>query len=132
MTHLLDTDICIFATKQSPAVLGHLKRLDAGDACMSVVAYLELVHGAWKSARPAENLKAIEALAQVVPVLPLGADVALHYARIRRELEQAGTPIGPYDMLIAAHALSLDLTLVTNNTREFNRVKGLRVENWAR
>jgi tRNA(fMet)-specific endonuclease VapC len=132
MKHLLDTDICIYAIKHSPPVIAYLNDLDAGEVGMSVVAYLELVHGAWKSARPAENLRAVEDLVRVVEVVPLGAEVALHYARVRRELEKAGTPIGSYDMLIAAHALSLGLTLVTNNTREFKRVKGLRIENCAR
>jgi len=98
---------------------------------MSVVTYLELVYVAWKSQRVEANLATIEQLRLLIPVQPLDAAAAKHYGRLRASLEREGASIGSYDLLIAAHALSLDLTLVTNNLREFERVEGLRLENWA-
>ena len=98
---------------------------------MSVVTCLELVYGAWKSQRADANLEKIEELRLIIPVLPLETAVATHYGRVRTGLEKKGSPIGGYDLLIASHALSLGLTLVTNNVREFGRVEGLRLENWA-
>jgi tRNA(fMet)-specific endonuclease VapC len=98
---------------------------------MSIVTCLELVNGAWKSRRKQDNLAKVEELSQLIPVRPLDTAVADHYGRIRSELERKGSSIGAYDLLIAAHALSLDLTLVTNNLREFARIPGLRVENWV-
>jgi len=98
---------------------------------MSVVTFLELTYGACKSQRVVENLARLEQLERVVPAQPLDAQVARDYGRIRADLEQKGALIGAYDLLIAAHALSLGLTLVTNNVREFRRVPGLKVENWA-
>ena len=98
---------------------------------MSIVTYLELVYGAWKSESVKANLARIEHFQQLIPVQALNVGVAEHYGRLRTELESAGKPIGAYDLLIAAHALSLGLTLVTNNVREFSRVPGLRLDNWA-
>ena len=98
---------------------------------MSIVTYLELVYGAWKSLAIAANLARIEQLEILIPAQPLDVDVARHYGRLRAELEATGMPIGPYDLMIAAHALSLGLTLVTNNSREFSRVRGLRIDNWV-
>jgi tRNA(fMet)-specific endonuclease VapC len=98
---------------------------------MSIVTYLELVYGAWKSQQAAANLARLEELRGIVPVQPLEVDAARDYARIRTDLEKRGSPIGAYDLLIAAHALSLGLILVTNNVREFARIQGLRLENWA-
>jgi len=133
MDYLVDTDICVYIVRRkSPIVRERMLALPSGAAGMSVVTFFELVHGAMKSNRPAENLGRAEELVRVIPVLSLDADVALVYGRLRTELERAGTIIGSYDMLIAAHAVALGLTLVTNNTREFSRVKGLRVENWTR
>ena len=99
---------------------------------MSAVTYLELVYGAWKSERSQQNLRVIQELRRLIPVLPLDATVAESYGPISTNLERWGKVIGSYDLMIAAHAVSLDLILVTNNTREFQRVKGLRIENWAR
>ncbi|MGH9450678.1 MAG: type II toxin-antitoxin system tRNA(fMet)-specific endonuclease VapC [Terriglobia bacterium] len=128
----MDTNICIYIAKRKPAgVLSRLERLRAGDAGISVVTYFELVYGAWKSRAVEVNLAAIEQLRALIPVLALGADAGEHYGRLRVQLEKAGSPIGGYDLLIAAHALSQRLILVTNNVREFSRVDGLRIENWA-
>ncbi len=133
MRYLLDTNICIYIGKRKPArALSHLERLGPGDVGMSVVTYLELVYGAWKSQHREENLERIEQLEHLIPAQPLEASVARHFGRLRTELERRGSPLGAYDMLIAAHALSLGLTLVTNNVREFSRVAGLRLENWAK
>jgi len=98
---------------------------------MSVVTYLELVYGAWRSEQVETNLARLEQLRHLIPVQSLGADVGRYYGRLRAELERKGVPIGAYDLMIAAHALSLGLTLVTNNVREFARVDGLRLDNWA-
>ncbi len=131
MRYLLDTDILIHIARRKSPAESRLARLRPGDAAMSVVTYLELIYGALKSQRPRENLAQVEGLRALIPVLALEADAAMHYGRVRAELEQKGTPIGAFDMLIAAHALALGLTLVTNNTREFRRVPGLRLENWT-
>src|ERR1700729_2608913 len=97
---------------------------------MSIVTYLELVYGAYKSERFQANLATMEELRAIIPPLPLEASTAHHYGRLRTELERKGTPIGAYDLLIACHALSLKLTLVTNNAREFSRIPGLHVADW--
>jgi tRNA(fMet)-specific endonuclease VapC len=98
---------------------------------MSIITYLELVYGAWKSQRCQENLTRIRELERLIPVLPLDASTVSHYGEVRAYLERKGTPIGAYDLLVAARALALGLTLVTNNVREFRRVPQLSVENWA-
>jgi tRNA(fMet)-specific endonuclease VapC len=132
VVYLLDTNICIYiANRQPSAVVSRLEDLRPGDVGMSIVTYLELVNGAWKSRRKQDNLAKVQELSRLIPVQPLDTAVADHYGRIRSELERRGSPIGAYDLLIAAHALSLDLTLVTNNLREFARISGLRVENWV-
>lgn len=132
MRYLLDTNVLIYIAKRRPAAVGtRFARLHPGDAGMSIVSYLELAYGAQKSRQSKEALARIENLERLIPVLPLDRAAAYDYGRVRAELEQNGTPIGSLDLLIAAHALSLGLTLVTNNTREFSRVSGLRLENWA-
>ncbi|MGO8790083.1 MAG: type II toxin-antitoxin system tRNA(fMet)-specific endonuclease VapC [Terriglobia bacterium] len=132
MRYLLDTNICIYIAKQKPkSVLARLDKLKSGDVGMSIVTYLELVYGAWKSQRRQENLARIRELQGLIPVLPLDVSAGRHYGEVRAGLETKGTPIGAYDLLIAAHALSLGLILVTNNAREFLRVPQLTVENWA-
>ncbi len=132
MRYLLDTNICIYIAKRRPAgVLERLRRLRPGDVGMSIITYLELAYGAWKSVRRQENLLRVEELRNLIPAVPLDTDMRDAYGRARTELERAGTPIGAYDLMIAAQALNLGLILVTNNVREFKRVKGLSVENWA-
>ena len=132
MRYLLDTNICIYIAKQKPAgVQEHFRRLRPGDVGMSVVTHLELVYGAWKSRHREANLQLILELERLIPVLPLDAGVSHQYGQVRTELERKGSPIGAYDLLIAAHALALGLTLVTNNAREFRRVPSLNIENWA-
>jgi|SRR5208337_4136396 len=132
MRYLLDTNICIYIAQQKPpGVLARLHQLRPGDVGMSIITYLELVYGAWKSQRREANLLRIHELERLIPVLPLDASAARHFGQMRAELERKGSPIGAYDLLIAAHALSFGLILVTNNSREFRRVPQLTVENWA-
>ena len=132
MQYLLDTNICIYIAKRKPAaVLARFERLRPGDVGMSIITYLELVYGAWNSQRADANLGVIDQLRLIIPVQPLDVGIATHYGRVRTELEGKGRPIGGYDLLIAAHALSLGLTLVTNSVREFARVEGLKIANWA-
>ena len=132
MRYLLDTDVCVeLLRRRQPALAARFARLPAGEAGLSVVTVLELTFGALKSARPEQNLAAVRALAGGLPVLALEATVADAYGRVRLELEKAGARIGANDLLIAAQALHQGVTLVTNNQREFSRVPGLRIENWA-
>jgi tRNA(fMet)-specific endonuclease VapC len=129
---LLDSDICIFAMKRRTPAL--LRRLDqrAATSAISVVAYGELAFGEAMSVRREEAAAHLAALLETLQVLPLPLEAARRYAEIRAQLQRIGQPIGSNDVWIAAHALADDLTLVTNNEREFQRVPGLRVENWAR
>lgn len=132
MRYILDTNVCIYIAKQKPRnVLARLQRLRPGDVGMSIITHLELVYGAWKSQRRQENLARIRELERLIPVLPLDIGADRHYGEVLADLERKGTPIGAYDLLIAAHALSLGLILVTNNPREFRRVPRLILENWA-
>jgi tRNA(fMet)-specific endonuclease VapC len=132
MRYLLDTNICIYIANRKPqGVLEHFQSLKAGDIGISIITHLELVYGAWKSQHREANLQRIQDLERLIPVLPLDTKVSRHYGQLRAELQRKGSPIGAYDFLIAAHALSLGLTLVTNNAREFRRVPQLMVENWV-
>lgn len=99
--------------------------------CISSVTLIELVYGAEKSAVPEKNLRVVEGFVARLEVLNYGNDAAILTGQIRAELVKAGTPIGPYDSMMAAHARSLGLIMVTNNTREFERISGLRLEDWS-
>ena len=130
--YLLDTNICIYIHRQRPmAVEARLQRLRPGDAVISVITYGELLFGAEKSMARSKTLQILDEFISVVPVLPLSADVSRHYGLIRATLERRGEGIGNNDTWLAAHAAAANLTLVTNNKREFTRVAGLRVENWV-
>jgi len=132
MLYLLDTNICIYIAKRKPQrLMERLRKAKSEDAGMSVITYFELMYGAWKSEYRDMSLSRIEALRRLIAVAPLDDSAGSNFGRIRAELERKGTPIGPYDLLIAAHALTLGVTLVTNNAREFSRIEGLKVENWA-
>ncbi len=131
LKYLLDTNIVIYAIKKRPpAVREAFKRYD-GQMSISSITWGELVYGAEKSAYTEKNQKDIEGLASRLQVLPFEEQAATHFGQIRAELYRMGKPIGPYDMMIAGHARSKGLILVTNNVREFQRVPGLRIENWA-
>lgn len=130
---MLDTDTCIdFIRRRNEQVLARLKRRRPEDVCISAVTLSELEYGAAKSAGPARNRLALMEFMAPIEVMPYDGAVAASYGRVRAELESMGTPIGPLDTMIAAHALSLELTVVTGNEREFCRVRGLKVQNWAK
>ena len=130
---LVDTNILVYLqTKRSPAVEHHVLTLNPGDAAMSVITFGELFYGLSKSARPHETLERLRTLTHTVPVLPLPEHAAEAYGRIRSKLEARGKMIGNNDLWIAAHAKAASLILVTNNEREFRRIDGLTIENWAR
>lgn len=129
---LLDTNLCIYLIKKKPErVLQRLRALDISTVAVSSITVAELQYGVAKSSRPEQNALALAALLAPLVVLPFDDDAAAVYGVVRAELERTGTPIGSMDLLIAAHALALGRTVVTDNTREFARVAGLKVENWA-
>ena len=131
--YLLDTNICIHIRQKRPAeVLNRFKRLEPGDVGISVITYGELAYGAAKSAEPERAADALARLTELLPVLSLPEDAGPAYGAIRAALAAKGNLIGPSDLWIAAHAMAASLTLVTSNEREFKRVKGLKIENWAK
>jgi tRNA(fMet)-specific endonuclease VapC len=127
---LLDTNICIYVIKNYPQALREKFNSLAEQLCISSITLGEL-HDGEKSARPADNLTAIENFVARLDLLPFDAKAAAHYGQVRAELERAGTPCGPHDMQIGGHARSQGLIIVTNNMREFSRIRGIRVENWV-
>jgi len=132
MTVMLDTDICIYTIKRKPIrVLKRLETCQPGTVVMSVVTFAELVSGAKKSQYVEENLRRLNALSELIDVLSFDKNAAMAYGDVRSDLEKRGLIIGGNDLFIAAHALSLNMILVTNNQSEFSRVKGLKIENWA-
>jgi tRNA(fMet)-specific endonuclease VapC len=131
MRYMLDTNICIYVIKRKPArVLEALLRHEQAGVGVSIVTVCELAYGAARSAS-SRNQAALQQFLEPLEVADLDRAAAAAYAALRAQLEAAGKPIGPLDTLIAAHALSLGATLVSNNTREFERVPGLKVVNWA-
>ena len=129
---MLDTDTCSYIMKRSnPVVLNRLRATPIDDVCMSVVTKSELLYGVEVSPRRAQDATALGAFLTYVQVLAFHDNAALHYAQIRADLEKRDQMIGANDLFIAAHARSLGLRLVTNNTGEFGRVKGLTLENWT-
>lgn len=136
MTYMLDTNICIYGINNRPKAAAdqikeHLKAYRKDGVCISTVALAELEFGASKSNYTAKSTAVLLQFLSVVDVVPFGRSAAIEYGRIRAYLQKRGTPIGPMDMLIAAHAMAENLVLVTNNVREEARVPDLRIENWA-
>lgn len=130
LKYMLDTNICIFTIKNKPShVRDHFNR-HHGQLCVSAVTLMELFYGAEKSAMPEKNLAVVEGFANRLDVLNYDHGAAAHCGQLRAELAKAGRSIGPYDQMIAGHARAEGLILVTNNLREFERVPGLRVEDW--
>lgn len=132
LRYLLDTNICIHIARQRPAVVAQrFAQLSAGSVGMSLITYGELRFGAEKSRSREETAATIGRLVELIPVLEPAEGVGAAYGRIRAALEREGRPIGNNDLWIAAHAVVLGVTLVTHNTREFERVPDLKLENWA-
>jgi tRNA(fMet)-specific endonuclease VapC len=130
--YILDTDTCSYITKRShPVLLKRLQKTPISDVCISAITKAELLYGVEVSPQREQDETALHAFLRYVEVLDFTDDAAFHYARIRAHLKASGTMIGANDLFIAAHARSLGLTLVTNNTREFRRVPKLAVENWT-
>ena len=131
--YMLDSDICIYIIKGKPAgVSKRFQRLQPGDLAMSVITFAELMNGAMKSRRIEENVAKLNEMAELLEIPAFDRRAAAVYGEVRSNLEKRGEVIGSYDLLIAAHAISLDLVLVSNNEKEFRRVKGLKMENWAK
>lgn len=130
LRYLLDTNLCIRVLRDRPAAVRQRFNLEADGLAISSVVLAELLHGAAKSARPVENRNEVEKFAARLDVLPFDARAADHAADIRANLERRGQTIGAYDLLIAGHARSLGLVVVTGNLAEFERVEGLRCEDW--
>jgi tRNA(fMet)-specific endonuclease VapC len=131
MKYLLDTDICAYIiSRRREDTAAHFARVRPGDVAISSIALAELAFGAFKSGSP-RNQERLQVFISPLTIVSFDSDAAMVYGDLRYTLQRAGTPIGPMDMLIAAQALALDLTLVTNNVREFKRVPALRIENWA-
>lgn len=132
MRYMLDTNICISVIRQKPeSVLRKIQTVNPEDVCISSVTYAELVHGVEKSKSVDRNRLALSMLLSKIEILDFNTRAAEEYGKIRADLEKKGTVIGPLDIMIAAHAKSKNCIIVTNNTREFNRVVGLKVENWV-
>ena len=133
MKYILDTNICIYIIKKKPSqVFEKFKDLPLGSVGISSITLAELAYGVKKSVQSEKNHIALNQFLVPLDIIEFDANAAIEYGIIRAELERAGTPIGPLDMLIASHAKSLDLTLVTNNEKEFKRVDGLAIENWTK
>ena len=129
--YMLDTDICIYIIKRKPrSVLKRLESLQPGQLAISAITFAELMNGAKKSQRLEANVAKLNELAELIEIRPFDQKAATFYGDVRSTLEKKGNIIGSNDLLIAAHALSLDWILVSNNEKEFGRVDGLRIENW--
>src|ERR1700720_2059809 len=129
---LLDTNTLIYIRRNRPAsVLARFQKLSYGEAALSVITFGELAYGAAKSVRRSEAIAQLNELRRALPVAALPETAAEIYGAIRADLETRGQQIGNNDVWIAAHALAANLTLVTNNEREFARVKGLKIQNWT-
>jgi tRNA(fMet)-specific endonuclease VapC len=132
LRYLLGTNIFIYIRQKRPEeVFRRFSKLHAGEAAISIITHGELLYGAVKHVRRTTALEALSELLRFLPALPLPDGAAENYGKIRAELEAKGEMIGNNDLWIAAHALTSALTLVTNNEKEFRRVRGLKIQNWA-
>lgn len=131
INYLLDTNICIFTIKRKPPEIREQFHRHHGQMAISTVSLMELIYGAEKSLAPERNLAEIEQFTARLELLEFGNEAAKHTGQIRAELARIGKPIGPYDQMIAGHARSRGLIVVTNNLREFERIPGLRVVDWV-
>ncbi len=132
MHYLLDTNICIYIIKHKPiSVRERFNKLKIGDVAISVISLCELQYGIAKSSDPEKNQSVLTQFLAPIDVLDFPATASPIFGKIRSQLERLGTPIGNYDLLIASHAIATNLTLVTNNIKEFERIPELKLENWA-
>lgn len=132
MRYMLDTNICIYIINRSPKqVYERLKKLSLGEVGISVITFCELQYGVAKSTKPLENQLALTEFLAPLEVMDFPSTCAVSYGEIRADLKKKGRLIGNYDLLIAAHAISEGLVLISNNLKEFERVEGLQCENWV-
>ena len=131
MKYLLDTNVCVdYLNGRFPSVVAHLQEARPDEVCTSSIVAAELRYGAEKSSHRRQNHARLDALLGEIAVVGFDVEAAAIYGRLRLTLERAGNVIGPNDMLIGAHALALRCILITDNTREFSRVRGIRLQNW--
>ncbi len=131
MQFMLDTNTCIYVIKRKPPeVIERFNRTEISQIGISSITFCELQYGVSKSSRPEQNQMALAQFVAPLEILPFGTEAAQSYGDLRVQLERKGAPIGSLDMLIAAHALSITCTLVTNNEKEFGRIRNLKIENW--
>lgn len=130
LKYMLDTNICIYTIKNRPPEVREIFTRNQSLMCISTVTLMELIFGAEKSSFPEKNLAIVEGFAARLEVLDYDKNAAAHSGQLRAELAATGKPIGPFDTMIAGHARSQGLILVSNNLREFSRAPGLRFENW--
>ena len=128
----LDTDTIIYSLKGHPMVKVNLERHRHAVLKISIVTLMELYYGAYKSQKVASNLAKIKSIEEAVEIIPLGRESAEVFSILKANLEKAGTPLDDFDLILATCALAHDLVLVTNNTKHFERVQGLRLANWTR
>lgn len=132
LKYMLDTNIAIYTIKYKPGEVREAFKAHDGQVCISSVTLMELIYGAEASAAVERNLRDIEGFAARLEILPYDNDAAVHTGQLRAELKKIGRPIGPYDEMIAGHARSQGLVIVTNNVRQFKHAPGVRLENWVR
>lgn len=132
LRYMLDTNMIIYIMNgKSERAFFEMTRHDREEICISSIVHAELYYGIEGSSRKAETINWLEKFLEGIAILDFGVEAAREYGRIRQYLKREGMPIGDHDMMIAAHANSMDLTLVTHNVREFTRVPGLEVADWA-
>jgi tRNA(fMet)-specific endonuclease VapC len=131
LKYMLDTNIVIYTIKNRPEEVREAFKQYDGQMCISTVTVGELIFGAERSNQAEKNMEILEGMFARLDVLAFDTQAAAHFGQLRAELYSKGKPIGPYDMMIAGHARAMGLIMITNNLREFQRVPGLRVENWV-
>lgn len=131
LKYMLDTNIVIYTIKNKPGEVREAFKAHDGQMCISSVTLMELIYGAEASAAVERNLRDIEGFAARLEILPYDTDAAIHTGQLRAELKKLGRPIGPYDEMIAGHARSQGLVIVTNNVKQFKHAAGIRLENWV-
>ncbi len=131
LKYMLDTNIIIYTIKNRPAQVREAFKQHEGQMCISAITKGELIYSAERSSQPERNLTDIEGLIARLEVAPFEDHASEHFGQLRAELYRIGKPIDSYDMMIAGHARAMGLILVTNNMKEFERVPGLRLENWV-